>query len=83
LTRIISGLDPLNCPEADNGLYSRIIGAKEGRQYNANPHDTREYINDESGIMELDATESCGIAPPMSVRFPAEDYQRLNDLIRG
>lgn len=83
LTRIISGLDPLNTPEADNWLYSRIIGAKEGWQYNAHPHDTREYINEESGIMELDATESCGITLSMSVRFPAEDYQRLNDLIRG
>jgi len=82
LTRIISGLDPLNCPEADNWLYSRIIGAKEGWQYTAHPHDTREYIDEDSGIMELDASEPCGIALSVSVRFPVGDYQRLNDLIR-
>lgn len=83
LTRIISGLDPVNSPEADNWLYSRIIGQNGGWQYNAHPHDIREYINEENGMLELNSSEPCGIAISISVRFPAGDYKRLLDLIGG
>lgn len=82
LTRVVSGLDPVNNPEADDWLYSRVIGANGGWQYTAHPHDAREYIDEVKGIMELNASESCGIALSISVRFPVGDYERLHDLIR-
>jgi hypothetical protein len=81
LTCIMSCLDPVDSPEADNWLYSRIMGANGGWQYTAHPHDAREYINEENGIMELNATKSCGIALSISIRFPVGDYKRLRDLI--
>lgn len=86
LTRIVSGLDPINRPEADNWLYSRIIGQNgvgqnEGWRYSAHPHDFREYIDDENDTLELDTSEPCGIALSISIRFPVKDYERLLDLI--
>jgi hypothetical protein len=83
LTCVVSGLDPVNSPEADDWLYSRIIGANGGWQYSAHPHDTREYINEERGIIELNASESCEIALSISIRFPVRDYERLRDLMHG
>jgi len=81
LTRVISGLDPFISPDADNWLYSRIIGENGGWKYNAHPHDTREYLDDDSGIIELNATEVCSIALSLSVRFPVADYERLLELV--
>jgi len=81
LTRIISGLDPLNSPDADDWLYSRIMGASGGWQYTAHPHDAREYIDEEMGTMKLNASEPCGIALSVSIRFPVGDYERLLDLV--
>jgi len=81
LTRVVSGLDPFNSPEADNWLYSRIIGLNGGWQYNAHPHDFRECIDEEKGIVELNASEPCGIALSISIRFPIRDYERLLDLV--
>ena len=82
LTQVISGLDPFVSPEADNWLYSRIIGENGGWQYNAHPHDTRDYMDD-LGRLELDATEACAIALSLSVRFPVADYGRLLELVGG
>jgi hypothetical protein len=81
LTHVVSGLDPLAYPEADNWLYSRIIGENGGWQYKAHPHDTREYLDDDLGIIELNATEACAIALSLSVRFPVSDYERLLELV--
>lgn len=80
LTRIISGLDLVNSPEADKRLYSRITGQIGGWQYNAHPHDTREYINMENGVVETDTSQPCGIAISISIRFPVEDLEKLLDL---
>jgi hypothetical protein len=81
LTRIVSGLDPINSPEADNWLYSRITGANGGWQYTAHPHDAREYIDEECGTIELNASQLCSIALSISIRFPAEDYEILHDIL--
>lgn len=81
LTRIASGLDPVNSPATDNWLYSRIIGQNGGWQYNAHPHDSREYINEENGALELNVSEACKIALSISIRFPIKDYGRLLDLV--
>ncbi len=81
LTRVVSGLDPANSPQADNWLYSRIIGQNGGWQYNAHPHDIREYINEENGTVELNTSEPCGIVISISIRFPVGDYERLLDLV--
>jgi len=83
LAHVVSGLDPLNSPEADDWLYSRIVGANRGWQYTAHPHDAREYIDEEKGTMELNASESCGIALSISIRFPVGDYGRLLDIVGG
>ncbi|HEX7445057.1 MAG TPA: hypothetical protein VF300_01585 [Methanothrix sp.] len=80
LTHVVSGLDPIVSPEANNWLYSRIIGENGGWQYNAHPHDTRDYMDD-LGRLELDATEACAIALSLSVRFPVADYGRLLELV--
>ncbi len=81
LTRIASCLDPVNSPAADNWLYSRIIGQNEGWRYSAHPHDSREYIDEENGTLELNASERCRIALSISIRFPVKDYERLLDLV--
>lgn len=81
LTRVVSGLDPINSPEADNWLYSRITGADGGWQYTAHPHDVREYIDEERGTIELCASQSCAIALSISIRFPVGDYKKLRDLL--
>ena len=81
LTRVVSGLDPINSPAADNWLYSRITGADGGWQYTAHPHDAREYIDEEKGTVELNASEPCKIALSISIRFPVGDYERLIDLV--
>jgi hypothetical protein len=81
LTRVVSGLDPVNSPKADSWLYSRIMGQNGGWQYNAHPHDIREYLNDEIGMVELNTSEPCGIAISVSIRFPVGDYERLLDLV--
>jgi hypothetical protein len=81
LTRIVSGLDPINSPEVNNWLYSRITGASAGWQYAAHPHDAREYIDEERGTMELNASKSCSIALSVSIRFPAGDYEILRDIL--
>ena len=81
LTRVISGLDPVNSPDAGDWLYSRIIGANGGWHYTAHPHDAREYIDEEKGTMELNSSESCGIALSISIRFPVGDYERVCDLV--
>jgi hypothetical protein len=81
LTRVVSGLDPNNRPEADDWLYSRITGAEGSWQYTAHPHDAREYIDLESGSLELNAAQLCKIALSVSIRFPARDYQRLHSLL--
>ena len=83
LTRIVSGLDPINNPKADNWLYSRITGANGGWQYTAHPHDAREYIDDEDGCIGLDASQSCSIALSISIRFPVDDYKILRDILEG
>ena len=83
LAHVVSGLDPLNSPEADDWLYSRIVGANCGWQYAAHPHDAREYIDEEKGTMELSASESCEIALSISIRFPVGDYGRLLDIVGG
>ncbi len=88
LTRIVSGLDPINSPEADNWLYSRVIGQNGvgqngGWKYSAHPHDFREYIDMENNTLELDTSEPCGIGVSISIRFPIKDYERLLDLIGG
>lgn len=81
LTRVMLGLDPVNSPDADDWLYSRIMGANGGWQYTAHPHDAREYIDEEKGTVELNASEPCGIALSISIRFPVGDYERLLDLV--
>jgi hypothetical protein len=81
LTRIVSGLDPINRPEADNWLYSRITGSNDGWQYTAHPHDIREYIDQECGTLELNASQPCGFTLSISIRFPVSDYERLCDLL--
>lgn len=83
LTSVISGLDPVSSPEADNWLYSRIIGQKGGWQYNAHPHDYREYLDEENQTIELNSFEPCGIALSISIRFPVGDYERLLDIVEG
>ena len=82
LTRVASGLDPVNSPAADNWLYSRMMSQDGGWQYNTHPHDSREYIDEESGALELNASEPCKIALSISIRFPIKDYGRLLDLVR-
>lgn len=81
LMRIVSGLDPVNSPQADKWLYSRVMGASGGWQYTAHPHDAREYIDEENGTLELNSSESCAIELSISIRFPIGDYERLRDLI--
>ena len=81
LARIVSGLDPINNPKADNWLYSRVKGSSDGWQYAAHPHDVREYIDPECGTIELNASQSCGFTLSISVRFPQSDYERLLDLL--
>lgn len=81
LNRVMLGLDPVNSPDADDWLYSRIMGANGGWQYTAHPHDAREYIDEEKGTVELNASEHCGIALSISIRFPVGDYERLLDLV--
>jgi hypothetical protein len=81
LTHVVSGIDPLERSKADLQLYSRILGEDGGWQYNVHPHDFREYIDDENGMIELDASEPCGIALSISIRFPIGDYNRLFDVI--
>jgi hypothetical protein len=80
LTCIISSLDPVNRPDADDWLYSKIMGANGEWQYAAHPHDAREYVDEESGTLELNASEPCKIALSVSIRFPVGDYERLLDL---
>ena len=82
LTRVVSGLDPINRPGAGNWLYSRITGGEGGWQYAAHPHDAREYIDEEGETMELNALKPCKIALSISVRIPAADYERLCTLLR-
>jgi hypothetical protein len=81
LTRVISGLDPFINPDADNWLYSRIIGENGGWKYNAHPHDIREYLDDDLGIIELNPSQACEIGLSLSVRFPVTDYERLLELV--
>jgi hypothetical protein len=81
LTRVISGLDPFNSPDADNWLYSRIIGENGGWKYNAHPHDIREYLDDDLGVIELNSSQACEIGLSLSVRFPVADYERLLELV--
>jgi hypothetical protein len=81
LTRVVSGLDPINNPRADNCLYSRIAGANGGWQYTAHPHDAREYIDEEDGCIGLNASQSCSIMLSISIRFPMEDYGKLRDIL--
>lgn len=83
LTRVVSGLDPINSPAADNWLYSRITGADGGWQYTAHPHDAREYIDEEDGCIGLNASQSCGFTLSISIRFPVGDYEKLLDLLDG
>jgi len=81
ITRIVSGLDPINNPKADNWLYSRIKGSSWGWQYTAHPHDVREYIDPECGTIELDASQSCAFTLSISIRFPKSDYEKLCHLL--
>jgi len=81
LTRIISGLDPVNSPDANDWLYSRIMGANDGWQYTAHPHDAREYMDEKKGTLGLNASEQCKIALSISIRFPVGDYEILLDLV--
>jgi hypothetical protein len=81
LTRVVSGLDPINSPEADNWLYFRIKGLDGGWQYAAHPHDVREYIDEECGTVELNASQSCGFTLSISIRFPVSDYETLCNLL--
>lgn len=81
LSRVVSGLDPVNDPKAGNWLYSRIIGENGGWKYNAHPHDVREYIDKEKGTLELNTSEPCGIMLSISIRFPVDDYEILLDLL--
>ncbi len=80
LTRMISGLGLAKSPETDARLYARIMGQLGGWQYNAHTHDVREYMNEESGLVELKASEPCEIAISISIRFPVGDLGRLLDL---
>jgi len=82
LTRVVSGLDPINRPGAGNWLYSRITGGEGGWQYAAHPHDDREYIDEEGGSIELNALKPCKIALSISVRIPMADYERLCTLLQ-
>ena len=82
LARIVSGLDPINYPEANNWLYSRIMGSNGGWQYAGHPHDAREYIDQESGTVELNPSQACGLTLSISIRFPVSDYEILCDLLR-
>ncbi|MFB3765693.1 MAG: hypothetical protein ACE14P_10675 [Methanotrichaceae archaeon] len=79
--RIASGLDLVDSPTVDNRLYSRIMGQNGGWQYNAHPHDSREYIDEENGALELNASEPCKIEISISIRFPIKDYERVLDLV--
>jgi hypothetical protein len=81
LSRVISGLDPVNCSKADGQLYSRILGENGGWQYNVHPHDSKEYIDEEKSVVELNTSEPCGIALSISIRFPVGDYERLLDIV--
>lgn len=83
LTRIVSGLDPINNPKADNWLYSRITGANGGWQYTAHPHDAREYIDEKDGCIGLNPSQLCSIALSISIRFPVDDCEKLRDLLEG
>ncbi len=80
LIRMISGLGPANSPEKDGRLYARIMGQLEGWQYNSHPHDVREYMNEESGLVELNASEPSEIVISISIRFPVGDLERLLEL---
>jgi hypothetical protein len=82
LTRVVSGLDPINRPGAGNWLYSRMTGGDGGWQYAAHPHDAREYFDEEGGSIELNALKPCKIALSISVRIPAADYEWLCTLLR-
>ena len=82
MARIVSGLDPINDPEANNWLYSRIMGSNGGWQYAGHPHDAREYIDQESGTVELNPSQACGLTLSISIRFPVSDYEILCDLLR-
>lgn len=81
LTRIVSGIDSRDSSKADGQLYSRILGENGGWQYNVHPHDFREYIDEEKGMVELDISEMCGIALSISIRFPVGDCERLFDIV--
>lgn len=81
LTRVVSGLDPINSPQDDDWLYSRITGANGGWQYTAHPHDAREYIDEENGTIELNCSQLCAVALSISIRFPVGDYERLRDIL--
>lgn len=82
LTRVISGLDPVNGSKSDVPLYSRILGENGGWQYTVHPHDSREYIDEEKSTIELNTSEPCGISLSVSIRFPVGDYERVLDVIR-
>jgi len=80
LAGIVSGFDPINNPGAHNWLYPRIMGLNGGWQYTGHPHDVREYIDQESGTVELNPSQACGFTLSISIRFPVSDYQILCDL---
>lgn len=80
LTRMISGLDLVNSSKADKRLSIRIMGQTGGWQFNAHPHDIREYMNMENGVVEMDTSQPCGIAISISIRFPIGDLEKLLDL---
>jgi len=83
LARIVSGFDPINNPAAHNWLYSRIMGLNGGWQYTGHPHDAREYIDQDSGTLELNPTQACKFTLSISIRFPVSDYEILRDLFRA
>ncbi len=81
LTYIASGLHTVNSLAAGNWLYYRIMGHTGGWQYNAHLHDSREFIDEESGTLELNVSEPRKIAVSISIRFPIKDYGKLLDLV--
>lgn len=72
---------PVNSSKADGQLFSRILGENGGWQYDVHPHDSREYIDEEKSMVELNTSEPCGIALSISIRFPVGDYERLLDIV--
>ena len=70
---------------AHDWLYSRILVTGEDPhdwEYNTYPFDTREYLDEENDMVEVDYSEPCKIIFTASVRFPVTDYDIICSLLK-